>query len=268
MELTHPTAAQLGCSRLYHFEKFCPKWLAVTVREQRIHCSNPATPNDPWDCRPRFDNRPHRYNPDELMAWSVEIADPPLAAWQKADLAGRMRSPDCIEKFIDRLSDHVLGTIAELRVYCLTWDPCSTLMWSHYANNHRGICLEFDTDNPLFDQAQKVDYSVEYPLWLPHQEMEKTARDLLMTKSVDWKDERQFRILGVHEGDPARLLVDHDYLALPPRALKSVIVGCEADYDSIRKLVNDTALGVSIKRAVRVPNHYRLEIGLVKKTRG
>ena len=260
MEPTHPTAVQLAYSRLYHYERFCPEWLTATLREQRIYCSNPATLNDPWDCRPRFDNRPHRYNPDELTDWSIEIADPPLTAWQKADLANQIRSPGYIQKLIDGLSDYVQRTIAELRVYCLTTDPCSSLMWSHYANNHQGICLEFDTANPLFDQAQRVDYSLEYPLWLPHQEMEKTARALLLTKSANWEYEHEFRIVGVQEGDPARLLLDRDYLALPLGALKSVIVGCEADYDAIRQVVNDSAPSVSIKRAVRVPNHYRLQI--------
>src|SRR5580693_3833269 len=28
-------------------------------------------------------------------------------------------------------------------VYCLSPDPCNTLMWSHYSQNHRRICLEF-----------------------------------------------------------------------------------------------------------------------------
>jgi len=78
------------------------------------------------------------------------------------------------QKSIDDFSACNQLVISHRRLYCLTPDPCSTLMWSHYADNHRGICLEFDTTNPLFSDALEVAYRSEYPRWVPH-EMEQTA---------------------------------------------------------------------------------------------
>ena len=251
-ELTHPTAVQLGISRLYHYEKFCPEWLAATLRDQRIHCSNPATLNDPWDCRPRFDNRPHRYNPDELRDWSFGIADPPLTASQKADFTNRLRSSDYIQKFIDGFSDSIQRVIAELRVYCLTPDPCSSLMWSHYANNHRGICLEFATDNPLFDQAQRVDYSLEYPVWLPHQEEEKTAWDLLLTKSDDWEHEREFRVVGVREAR-RRSARTRSRLTWRARAMVSICPAISGGTETSTVSTPETVTAIGFFRIHRFP---------------
>jgi hypothetical protein len=42
-------SAQAGISRLYRYEKFRKDWLATTLREPKVHCSDPANLNDPWD---------------------------------------------------------------------------------------------------------------------------------------------------------------------------------------------------------------------------
>ena len=45
-------------------------------------------------------------------------------------------------------------------------DPRNILMWSHYAANHKGLCLQFeltrDIDNFVF--AMPVQYSEDYPI--------------------------------------------------------------------------------------------------------
>src|SRR5215471_15782801 len=37
-------------------KEFCPDWLSTTLRDGRIHCSNPINLNDPWDCCSRYSN--------------------------------------------------------------------------------------------------------------------------------------------------------------------------------------------------------------------
>jgi hypothetical protein len=37
-------------------------------------------------------------------------------------------------------------------------------MWSHYAENHKGICLEFRCDNAVISSALQVEYRDAYPL--------------------------------------------------------------------------------------------------------
>ena len=39
-------------------------------------------------------------------------------------------------------------------------------MWSHYARNHRGICLEFSVPNTKFRGAAQVRYQKEYPKFM------------------------------------------------------------------------------------------------------
>jgi hypothetical protein len=132
-------------------------------------------------------------------------------------------------------------------------------MWSHYAQNHTGVCLEFRVGNVLFLRAREVVYRTEYPIWVP-QDMESTALEVMLTKSNAWQYEEEFRLVGTPHGSGHPLELDGDCLHLPPRALIAVIVGCQGEHDAVSKIVNECAPGVAVKRAERVPNRYSLSI--------
>ena len=170
--------------------------------------------------------------------------------------------PGYRKKLIGGFSECNRLVIRQKRIYCLTPKPTSNLMWSHYANNHRGICLEFHTGNPLFSGAKEVVYRPDYPRWLPH-EVDKTGVEMFLCKSDDWKYEEEFRIIGGLDMEKEYLNLDGEYFYLPPGALQSVIVGCEADeadYDAVRKMVSDHSPDVSVRRVVRMHIEFRLQI--------
>jgi hypothetical protein len=149
--------------------------------------------------------------------------------------------------------------IRQRRIYCLTPDPCSTLMWSHYTDKHRGICLEFGAGNVLFSEALEVIYRSEYPSWVP-QEMEQSAFEMFLTKSDDWKYEKEFRIIGALNSDREHLILNGECLRLPPGALQSILVGCEADYAKVKEVVHEHASHLPVRHVVRAANQYRLVI--------
>jgi hypothetical protein len=90
--------------------------------------------------------------------------------------------------------------------------------------------------------------------------MEQIAFEMFLTKVEDWKYEKEFRIIGGVNLEKDHLNLDGDWLHLPPGALQSVIVGCEADYDAVRNVVSDHSADVSVRRVVRMRNEFRLEI--------
>jgi hypothetical protein len=49
--------AETEFTRLYHYEKFKAEHLSSALRDMRLHCSDPANFNDPWDCDPWFDEK-------------------------------------------------------------------------------------------------------------------------------------------------------------------------------------------------------------------
>ena len=52
------------------------------------------------------------------------------------------------------------------RIYCLTPHPDSLLMWAHYGDKHKGVCLEFDS-TLHFGRAYRVKYADNLPLISP-----------------------------------------------------------------------------------------------------
>ncbi|HEY6346539.1 MAG TPA: DUF2971 domain-containing protein [Bryobacteraceae bacterium] len=258
MEQLHRTAFQNDIALLYHYEKFNLEYLATILQKNIIHCSDPKNLNDPWDCKPVFD--PHALDDPEILereiAWRQEHPDKHL--W-----AAKMRSdPEFRVSFMINASPPIEAMLARRRIYCLTPKPDSTLIWSHYAENHRGICLEFSTSNPLFRRACEVIYQKEYPRWAPCDIHENPGRvmELILTKSSDWLYEQEYRLVSIETPAPDFLYPIGDFFRLPDGALKSVIIGCEADQRTIAEVVRKCAPSLPIKQAVRTGNLYTLTI--------
>jgi hypothetical protein len=71
-------------------------------------------------------------------------------------------------------------------------------MWSHYADYHRGICVEFKTNNgKLFGcDLLPIDYDVNYPKFSIYDEPNvEFVKRHVSTKSSDWVYEEEWRII-------------------------------------------------------------------------
>jgi hypothetical protein len=94
--------------------------------------------------------------------------------------------------------------VARWRVYCLTPHSDKSLMWSHYSNHHQGICLEFDTSQPVIGGAFQVGYRDALPALDVLEISGEAAFQIFVTKSPDWHYEDEYRILARDgEGDEA-----------------------------------------------------------------
>src|ERR1017187_864386 len=181
------TARTAGLDLLYHYEKFNIVYLKDILLNQRVYCSDPASLNDPWDCRPWFDegvvDDPQAV--DELLSFffNSNPGAPVSEAEKDATRRHAKVNRDYTREILNRFSENFLTMIPNRwRIYCLTPVPNSTLMWSHYADNHKGICLEFATGHPLFGSAQKVQYLSSYPKWSPQSLLLDGAQRVLLIK--------------------------------------------------------------------------------------
>ena len=194
---------------------------------------------------------------------TAPVSDAQIRATQSAIRT----NPEYRRGILERFSEDFLKMIPNRwRIYCLTPVPDSTLMWSHYGENHRGVCLEFSVDDPIFGFAQEVTYLSSYPQWAPHSLMSTDQPPVLLTKSDDWEYEREYRIIGLAEGVSRPVGLQHplkvsdNFLRLGKGALQAVIAGCEADHEKIRATVQGIDPSLMVKRAVRMRSKYRLEI--------
>jgi hypothetical protein len=257
-------AWQLGIEKLYHYEEFNPDYLSAMLKDRRIHCSDPAKLNDPWDCKPSFDPK-SMYDPEifsKVMKWyHAQVQGPPQPDVARALETKLSAEPDYMKLFLDDLSESFHQMIFKRKIYCLTPDAKCSLMWSHYTNKHRGLCFEFSTATLMFRNALKVVYKPEYQNWLLYLVDPEKSIEMVLTKSDEWEYENEFRLWTVAEDRPSPYLrPEGNFLALPEGALTAVIVGCDADYDAIKAIVDTHMPALPVKRIVRIPHHYRLTI--------
>jgi hypothetical protein len=147
-------------------------------------------------------------------------------------------------------------------IYCLSKIMDDILMWSHYSDSHKGLCLEFDTTKEimLFGQAFKVNYSNEYPSI----DVIKIAvgkgneyRKAVLTKSKHWEYEQEWRILKPKSlGGPGK----HRF---PPELLTGVILGAlisPEDKDKVLNWVKNFPTKIALFQAKINRTKYQLDI--------
>lgn len=143
---------------------------AIDLLNGRIYFSAPKNFNDPF----------------ELSA-KVNISSSPLLGTlsqkERDEVLRifRLRPPTALsEEWKERVG-----------ILCLSEDLVNILMWSHYANNHAGICIGLDTDCKPFSSANLVSYSDERPAAEFNSDPEKLLSRVLLTKSKHWSYERE-----------------------------------------------------------------------------
>jgi hypothetical protein len=159
-----------------------------------------------------------------------------------------------------------------LRVFCVSEERDNLLMWAHYAQDHSGAVFEFwslpEEDNPL-SVAQPVVYADSPPPFFTEAEW---VDDFMGVKKLDasalyqryayvksrhWEHEKEWRVWY-----PLATSEDHDYIAIHPKELKAVYIGCQAGQDFKKKVVEQIRYRfpeAAVLQAVKSEIHYRLE---------
>lgn len=203
-----------------------------------LYFPSPKKFNDPFDSR-----NPVSYE-GTVAEWEKYIGDridkyfPNLTKEQKKikinELAQKASNSSIFDSFPDSYID-------EMGVFCMSEKNDNILMWSHYTDGHKGICLEFKSiaNKPFFVIAQKMKYESKYskPNML-RSSPEETMQAILLTKSKDWKYEKEWRIIN-HDNGPG-------VYNFPAELLTSVILGCSIPEEN-KSLIIDLSLSRSPK---------------------
>lgn len=142
---------------------------------------------------------------------------------------------------LESMQKIALKNLEKIGLHCLSEDPRSLLMWSHYANQHKGIVLQFEIakDPETMLNALKVDYLNEYPVLNLAQDLQGQLQKIFLRKFTDWDYEKEWRLLIINGSST--------YLKLQPKALTGVIFGCRA-VDELRKRIKKICFERSEKK--------------------
>lgn len=141
------------------------------------------------------------------------------------------------------------------RVLCLSSDWSSELMWTFYANNHRGICLCFDAHHDFFKTAKPVLYT-HAPTDVVHlAAADGTVDRLAFCKSVAWQFQKEWRIVYPD--------VEPKKVQFPKESLVAVILGYrfpEPSFNDLKDVLIKHGYRVDVFRIERVPNSFELKL--------
>ena len=140
-------------------------------------------------------------------------------------------------------------------------NPHSIVMWTHYAQNHQGVCLQFEVarDARTFAFAQQVHYRDEYPRvnFTVREDMANHLYTVMTRKHPGWEYEGEWRIIHLQGAN--------SMLPFRPEALVRVVFGCRSSptlVDSVRGLLSERrAAGlpaISLYQCSPAPKKYRL----------
>lgn len=152
-----------------------------------------------------------------------------------------------------KLKNDIQPQVADFGVVSFSERDDSPLMWGHYANNHEGMCLEFEVtehEGSVFPVSYSDELAIlddpAAPLWHKNNMMKS-----LVTKHIDWSYEREHRILQTNGGRC------HPY---PDEfGLVSVAFGVrtpQEDIDLVQHIL--TAKDVVFRQAIRDQNRPKI----------
>ncbi len=168
--------------------KFLPcKFGCHALRDKRLKLSELHTLNDPFEFRPF-----------------------------------RLHNPQQVSAFQDFVSE--LGTERALSCFSASWN--SPVLWAHYADNHRGLCLGLDVPE---SKAAHVKY-VPSPYEIERVDID-MAMKAFLTKYDHWRYENEIRMVATIDTKSRGLYFmnfDDDLI------IREIIVGYKSTISSLR----------------------------------
>lgn len=198
----------MDCEYLYKYQKIFDclreenQYTKRLFLYKELHVLPATDMNDPFECLTNYlDELKTDDEFRNLYDRLLKAQRPDLTSNQRKELINEFLSlhrAHSIEKLIDMFKAEQSQKFRDKGVICLSSEPDNILMWSHYADGHKGYCLKFNTRS-VFSKARKI----IYPPKPPDIDIFTTSEDdwftaCLMHKFEMWKYENEYRLVVNH----------------------------------------------------------------------
>jgi len=145
--------------------------------------------------------------------------------------------------------------------------PTNELLWSHYANEHKGFCIEYDInklkgDYILSNNVNEINikYQLNPPNYKALKSVIKNNKDVMLTlfgiKSSSWKYENELRLIFDISGNKS----------YHPTALKSIYFGLNMNLEEKKFIINGLKnINVKFYQMEKSENSYILKATLLNQ---
>jgi len=231
--------------------KYCRDYGPQFLENRKLKFSQPIDFDDPFELSPQpgdpalsLEDSTVLLGDDSRMRELYELGNQtiPFEDW----LRPRRESPsefnqelarvirDVIEVYCSRALENISK---EFGMACLSATPSDIRMWSHYANEHKGVVVGLDRDLlginllPVQCKPERVHYTASQ-FANPRVQW---AVELLTTKSEDWAYQKEWRAVLRFGQQPLQFddELQADVFQVPSESVKRVLIGCKADTTAI-----------------------------------
>lgn len=258
--------------KLYKYRSFGVNSLRI-LSEAEIFYANPKSFNDPLDCNPTIRIDTDRASLEQFCDKILTITKGKDQAWKIIDQIrgscveyGDYKTNPKVEQYYMRclgseIKDIIEAEMAPRGVLSMAerWD--CPLMWSHYADEHRGLCIEYDLTNHDCSHIQPVNYNrprsikiTDLIQWKLHQSEDAKQNifdTYFFTKSPQWRYEKEWR--DIHQSHGAKSV---------PFQISSVYFGLRCDsavITSTIKLFARSTSPIAFYRLYPLEDSFRLK---------
>ena len=195
------------------------------------------------------------------VPWDENTIDSIIHEYKYASNVFNFNDPnDPIIRLIDN-TQNVKEISSKIRVGCLSIQSCNMLMFSHYADKHTGICIEYDPidiklENHLLCKVkykEKLQVDLQNIMFFEqsdHVLSDSTFIDLFITKHKVWKYEEEYRFITYNQ----------DKIYLPITAIYFGREMSGTDKKLVEKLIEDKKEDIKLYDVrVKKDNLFELE---------
>jgi hypothetical protein len=236
------------------------------ILDGELYFSSPFDFNDPFDCNILIPYDKLQNNSElrvKYFTMAVERHKPHLSPEQKEVevnsliAEGRYKDTEWI-KYAAQLTRKSFGN--DYGVFCLSETKDSILLWSHYADCHRGFCIGYNSEelfNECFQQygigGGRIHYSKDYPDIDLLEDLVKQTLIQIYTKSISWNYEEEYRLTKIYAARTA--------YRISKKCFKEINLGCDIEKshrEEIIDYVKNNIEGLPVYLAKTVKNKFEL----------
>lgn len=237
-------------TRLYRYRAASARDIEDVFVHGRIYFPSPEQLNDPFDCQPALLRPTSADIIGYLTRRSRRGASKANVRNLKQIAERRIRSPQYLRRIYDQ-------QVARYGILSLCETSTSLLLWAHYADNHRGFCIEFDCTDARsmpIGVAMPVQYTSDrptvHPLGIRALGPTEFVKRAFLTKSEEWSYEREWRCIS----DPGGASSHHP---LQRRLISGVYFGARMNSDT-RTIILDALK--ELPPSIKAPRVYAATI--------
>lgn len=162
------------------------------------------------------------------------------------------KGEDSFEELKENFTNEIIQKVKDARnnalISCFSKRYDSILMWSHYGDKHKGICIEFDRPNKDFLDVKYSKKRCKFDLedttrrvlgyMLSNEEVDVNDKGLIrciskpfIVKSLDWKYEEEVRCILSPNSECISTLEELSLYKIPTNISK-IYIGCKVDKTS------------------------------------